>query len=223
MRERGSSSGRIRGLMVSGASAVVVLGTLMIASLGAVQPVAAAPPPRVKSSRKEISNSSVVAPSSVHSFLIPHVTGGTITGTVTDSSGTGLSGICVDATPSGGGSGAFSSTGSGGTYSVTGLPTGSYTVEFTGNCGTTGSYLNQWYNGASTSGAATPVSVTSGSTTSSINATMVAAGTITGTVTDSGGTGISGICVDVTNPNGGNSGFSATGSGGTYSVKGIAT
>ena len=142
---------------------------------------------------------------------------GTITGTVTDSSGTGLVGICVSAIPSSGGlSGPPATTVTGGTYSITGLASGTYTVDFyaTSCQFSTGNY-------ATTS--VSSVTVTAGGTTANVDATMIAGGTITGTVTDSSGTGLTGICVFASSSTGGSGGGSAvTGTGGTYTITGLA-
>jgi uncharacterized protein YodC (DUF2158 family) len=132
-----------------------------------------------------------------------------------------LSGICVDAIPAGAGAGGSASTAANGSYSIAGLPTGSYTVEFSTGCGNNGGYLSQWYNDETSQGAANAVSVTDGSTTSSINAAMVVAGIISGTVTAAaGGADLSGICVDASGPS---SGSAVTASNGTYSITGLAS
>ena len=98
--------------------------------------------------------------------------GGSISGTVT-ASGSGLSGICVDAFASDGQSG-FATTGSGGTYTMAGLGAGSYIVDFYSGCGGTGNYASQYYSGATSEASATPVTVTDGQTTANINATLTA-------------------------------------------------
>lgn len=120
-------------------------------------------------------------------------TGGTITGLVTNSSGSPLPNICVHAQDSRGHSADSLSTGKSGAYSVGGLPTGSYVVSFS-DCPAT-DYLGQFYSGASTPDTATPVSVTSGSNTPGINATLILGATVTGTVTDTAGTPLGSICV----------------------------
>ena len=146
---------------------------------------------------------------------------GAISGTV-QSDGTDLAGICVSAqaTGSSGGSG-FATTGSDGTYSITGLPADDYEVEFSTGCGNSGNYETQWYDNVSSESSATPVSVTAGSTTSGINDDLAVAGAISGTV-QSDGTDLAGICVSAqaTGSSGG-SGFATTGSDGTYSITGL--
>ncbi|MCL5445014.1 MAG: carboxypeptidase regulatory-like domain-containing protein, partial [Actinobacteria bacterium] len=152
-------------------------------------------------------------------------TGGSITGTVTNSSDAPVSGICVYVYSSNGYYVGNTKTGTGGTYSVIRLATGTYTVEFTGGCGSAGSYLNQWYKGASSQASATSVSVSAGSPTTEINVALAAGGSITGTVTNSSGTGLSGICVDVSSSSGyaGPAFTPTTGTSGAYSVTGLAT
>ncbi|MDA8279767.1 MAG: carboxypeptidase regulatory-like domain-containing protein, partial [Actinomycetota bacterium] len=149
-------------------------------------------------------------------------TGGTISGTVTDSSGTDLSGICVSATGSGGSAYGSAATLSDGTYTVTGLPFGSYTVEFSVGCGSSGNYAAQFYDNVTSALQAAAVSVTPTSSPTGIDATMQPGGTISGTVTDSSGTGLSGICVSASGSDGLANESTATISGGSYTVTGLA-
>ena len=122
--------------------------------------------------------------------------GAGLSGLVTDSSAHPLGGICVQANgPRGEGSDAY--TNPDGTYSIGSLPTGRYTVEFTGGCGSTGSYLPVYYDGKPTAGTADPVMLRSGRVTTGINAAMRAGGTIAGTVTDAAGRRLSGVCVGI--------------------------
>ncbi|HEY3970286.1 MAG TPA: carboxypeptidase-like regulatory domain-containing protein [Solirubrobacteraceae bacterium] len=76
-----------------------------------------------------------------------------------------------------------------GEYAAAGLPSGSYTVEFSSFFEET-AYLTQYYNGKSSAGEAQPVGVTAGTTVTGVNAELQSAnqgGQITGTVTKSGG------------------------------------
>jgi Carboxypeptidase regulatory-like domain len=152
--------------------------------------------------------------------------GGTITGKVTGS-GTGQGGICVYATPvtnvnleSG-----YATTASNGTYSITGLGTGDYSVYFTPGCGKSLNWLAQYYSGATSLSSAKAVSVTAGKTTSGVNATLHAGGTISGKVTNGGGTGLDDICVYATNTSGSAAAFGAgeSGPGGTYTMLALPT
>ncbi len=116
--------------------------------------------------------------------------GGQISGTVTDAStaepiegasvcasGVGEYGHCV-------------STGAGGEYTISSLPTGSFNVTFSPGyaCGpeecASQNYVRQYYDGKSSFGEADPVSVTAGSTHSGIDAEMERGGKISGHVTD---------------------------------------
>jgi hypothetical protein len=149
--------------------------------------------------------------------------GGTVTGTVKDNTGADLEGICVAVGLVTGGSGeGFASSGSDGTYSVTGLAPGSYNVMFSAGCGSTPNWITQWWENASSQGTATPISVTVGKTVSGIDASMQPGGTIAGTVKSSTGTALAGICVDVSPlPGTSGGGYAASASDGTYSVGGL--
>ena len=94
--------------------------------------------------------------------------GATITGTVTDAlSGANLGSICVFAYQNiDDDFGSTCITASDGTYSIRGLPAGTYSVEFF-NCGNSESYLTQWYHNETSAGLATPLSITAGSNDSS--------------------------------------------------------
>ena len=151
--------------------------------------------------------------------------GGTITGKVTAATGgAALSGICVAAAAAGSPVGSVATTASDGTYSIAGLPTGSYTVEFYGGCGTAGDYLAQYYNDQTSQGSADPVKVTAGGTTSGISDALAGAGTITGTVTAAaGGAATPGICVFAYASTGSLAGQATTASDGTYTISGLNT
>ncbi|HWF81790.1 MAG TPA: carboxypeptidase-like regulatory domain-containing protein [Streptosporangiaceae bacterium] len=124
--------------------------------------------------------------------------GAIIKGTVTNSHGAPVRGICVSA--SGARSGGGNTTNAHGTYSIIALQTGSYTLSFSGGCGNPGSYAPQYYRGQVNLGAANAVNATAGRTTSGIDATMQPGGTITGIVTDSSGRRLNRVCVLVENP-----------------------
>ena len=110
----------------------------------------------------------VVAATTTPSIDTAMVVGGMITGTVTAAvGGADLSDICVEASDGLGDYG-DASTASNGTYSVTGLPTGTYTVEFS-DCEDTGGYLDQWYDNKLSQTSAVPVTVTAGTATPSIS------------------------------------------------------
>jgi hypothetical protein len=128
------------------------------------------------------------------------VLGGKIAGTVTNNAATpaALANICVDVYPAAGGFAITSTyTDASGRYTVIGLPTGSYKVEFQVCTGT--GYLTQYYHNQPTLAAANSIAVTDGTTTGGIGAKMVPAGQITGTVTNNAATPkpLAGMCVDV--------------------------
>jgi IPT/TIG domain/Carboxypeptidase regulatory-like domain len=153
------------------------------------------------------------------------ITGGSISGTVTAAAnGADLNGICVQASQFNGAGLETATTSANGSYSISGLGSGQYSVQFSPNCGNGQNLLTQWYNDKTSAIAADPVPVTAGTTTPSINAAMQIPGTITGTVTAAnGGAQLSGICVSVSQVNGSGGGSATTGAGGTYSVSGLET
>jgi hypothetical protein len=145
--------------------------------------------------------------------------GGSITGTVTNSSGTGLSGIEVCPYDDQYDDYGCTTTGSAGTYTLSGLPTGEYKVEFYGS----GSYLYTWYSGQLSFGAATAVNVTAPSTTSGINATLQAsssAGSISGTVSY-GGQPVSDADIELIDSSGNYVSGTETSASGTYTLNGL--
>ena len=108
-----------------------------------------------------------------------------------------LSGIGVEAlVPGGPGEWftvAWTQTEGDGSYTLSGLATGDYCVQFYGG----ENWMNQWYSatdpGTRDPQKATPVSVTAGDTTAGIHATMVPAGRITGAVYGEGAGALGGI------------------------------
>jgi 5-hydroxyisourate hydrolase-like protein (transthyretin family) len=149
------------------------------------------------------------------------VRSGQITGTVTDSvTHAPVAGICADVLDSSGNNISLASTNGSGVYTITGLQTGSYRVEFFSQCGTM-NYVTQYYNGKASLANADPVAVTVAKTTSGINAAIVKGGEITGTVTDSStGAPISGICVDAFDSNGNDVAAGYTDGTGAYTIYG---
>jgi 5-hydroxyisourate hydrolase-like protein (transthyretin family) len=112
---------------------------------------------------------------------------GHITGTVTNASGDRLAGVMVTAYRPNGYGGWVSvriiTTGSDGTYDLSGLATAGYRVEFwDGRDG----YLDQFYNNKPTIDAADDVSVIAGQTTSGIDAVLAISDTTPPTTTSSG-------------------------------------
>jgi 5-hydroxyisourate hydrolase-like protein (transthyretin family) len=122
--------------------------------------------------------------------------GGKITGTATNGvTGTPAQGVEVEALDSSGDVVDAADTAADGTYTLTGLDTGSYKLEFFGT-----GFVTAFYNGASSSATATAISITRGATTGGINLLLLPAssgGRISGTVTGSNGLPISGASVTI--------------------------
>lgn len=126
--------------------------------------------------------------------------GATISGTVTDSRGHPLGGICVAATGQASTDfGNGTQTAANGSYTADQLEAGSYTIQFTGGCGNSGSYAPQGYNGTNVN-APQEVAVGAAQQVSGINAAMQPGATIEGGVTSSSGKALGGVCVFVTTP-----------------------
>jgi hypothetical protein len=167
-------------------------------------------------------DSSTPNPAGVNAAMVK---GGTISGKVTDGALRGLAGVCVDAYS---GVSTVASgdavTASNGTYTISGLGTGTYDVEFVGSCNSSGSYGTLWYVNSATRAGVTAVSVTAGGSTPNVGAKLTVAptGGISGTVTDAAATTLPGICVDI-DPAGSPNPVATTTTGGrgTFKVTGL--
>jgi Carboxypeptidase regulatory-like domain len=154
--------------------------------------------------------------------------GGALSGRVTDSAGSGLPNVLVQAfdpsTPEYGPYVAL--TDQDGTYTVPGLAAGSYQVCFQSapESGTSPTgYLDECYDDQpphTTSPTLVPVEL--GQTSTGINAALAVAGAVTGVVTDPQGTPVSDIEVRMYHSSQG-AGTGRTDGTGTYTVKGLAT
>ncbi len=148
--------------------------------------------------------------------------GGTISGTVT-AGGAPAAGVSVDLDGYGGSYLQFvytvqTTTAADGTYSFSGLPSGTYEVEFSPS----GNLAPQFYNGVSTDGLPTPVAVTAPNPTTGIDATLSAGAAIAGRVTDAGtDQPVAGVGVEVDDSSGNEWGFASTAADGTYKVPGL--
>jgi Carboxypeptidase regulatory-like domain len=155
--------------------------------------------------------------------------GASVSGTITDSHGRKLTGICVFAkatTGTGGFRVAFSTNG---TYRLAGLAPGRYLVDF--GCGISPRYADQWFPNAPDAASAQAISVPAGQTTG-ISAVLRPAGSITGVVRGPSGRPLPGVCVAAINTTdrassvtvviGGGSG-QTTNSRGIYRISGLAT
>ena len=145
---------------------------------------------------------------------------GAISGRVRSNGGVPLAGILVSAVQAGGGLEAGATTNADGEYTISGLPVGSYVVEFSRNEGG-GNYLAQYYGGKASRSEAQTVSVAAGGTTSGIDAEMQPGGQIAGTVSAaSGGGPIAGVRVCA---RGEQESCVSTGAGGEYTIVGLST
>jgi len=109
--------------------------------------------------------------------------GGTITGTVTNSNGDAIADVEVAAADESGDAVGFNDTDENGKYRITGLPTGTYKVQFYASSST--GYLSQWYDDKVNFNDADKIQVTAGTTISNVDAILKRASTISGKVTDS--------------------------------------
>ncbi len=153
---------------------------------------------------------------------------GVITGTiVATGTGTPLVGVYVSAYSSSGSPvGTSGTTNASGTYTISGLATGTYYVQTLNNLG----YVDEVYNDVPcpkyfcpvTTG--TGVSVTAGVTTMGISFALTVGGVISGTATDAGtGAPLSGILVEVYNTAGKDLAYAVTSASGVYSVTRLST
>ncbi len=143
----------------------------------------------------------------------------TISGTVTGPTGDPVQGECVNAitnTANGLDGVGNTTTAADGTYTLQGLPPGSFLVYFQ-DCNNVGPFVDQWWDHQPDSSTAVAVAVTAGSTTSGIDAQLTAAGQIRGHVTDGGGHPLQNICAQATTASA-FGGMSRTDSNGNYAI-----
>jgi hypothetical protein len=153
--------------------------------------------------------------------------GGRISGVVTGNSGRPLASVCVQLFNAKTGASVTSplfgpTTNSAGAYQVSGLPAGSYDVEFY-PCLSNSRYASQWYRGQAVQTAATPVKVRAGATTVGVNARLTIGGSISGRVAGADGKPLDNICVSAYNPYNGLFASGTTGKAGTYLMLGVST
>jgi hypothetical protein len=152
---------------------------------------------------------------------------GSIAGRVTDFSTTAaIEGIEVCASAESNTSFEFgcATTDSQGEYSISGLGSGEYTVEFTAPAESGLNYITQYYNGRSSYSEASAVSVTSGSIASGIDAALKEGGLIAGKVTDvSTKAAIAGVEVCASAASIESGGCARTKPNGEYTVAGLAS
>jgi Carboxypeptidase regulatory-like domain len=155
-------------------------------------------------------------------------TGATVSGTVTDAAGNPLAGATVYVDDYGNGFFPYyiytnnATTNSSGQWSVDGLPTGTYQVEF--DAPYPSDYAGQYYNDVSGENPPTPVALTAGSTTSGIDAALSLGGQISGTVMDgttTPATPVQGVEVVALDASGDQSANTTTDSNGNYTLSGL--
>ncbi len=148
--------------------------------------------------------------------------GGEIAGTVTDSvSNAPLAGIDVQINGGSANSEYIGKavTNTNGQYSFTGLPSGSYTVQFSDP---TNDHVSQYYKASATASGAQAVAVTTGQVVAGIDAALVPSGSISGKVTIAGSSaGAAGATVTVYDSTGTAVTTATTGTDGTYTVAGL--
>ncbi|MCI4658250.1 carboxypeptidase regulatory-like domain-containing protein [Cryobacterium zhongshanensis] len=152
-------------------------------------------------------------------------TGATISGTVTrNDSGTATPLANVNVTASSSAAGDWlgsTTTNADGHYSLVGLPSGSYKLNFNGASSDTAS---EWYNNASNFETATPISLSAQQTVANIDASLEKGSAITGTVTKNVGGTVSpaaGISVFASSSDGNLYGYAMTDDTGHYSVSAL--
>jgi Carboxypeptidase regulatory-like domain len=151
---------------------------------------------------------------------------GSITGTVTNRSGTPLAGICVEARAAGS-SGTefffgqtFTVTRKNGTYSLSRVPPGSYVIQYVDCRHRT--YGSRWYKQKASPQTGTPVTVTPGGTASGIDETLALGGSISGVVKTSSGMPVR-ACVEAFDATTESDGFVLADRTGHYTIKGLST
>jgi hypothetical protein len=147
--------------------------------------------------------------------------GGRITGRVTGPAGRPLSGTCVTAYPVHQESAIElllgSSITSHGKYTLSGLATGRYAVQFS-PCAR-GNYPVQWYGRAASLASARTVSVRAGHTTTGISMRLASGGTVRGKVVAKGsGAPVAGACVTLSDAGGDTSADAFASRAGTYRI-----
>lgn len=140
--------------------------------------------------------------------------GGVISGSVTDEAGNPLASVWVSAS---GDDYASQGTDSDGKFSLVGLKTGQYRVQFSPPFG--GDYISEFYNDKADFSSADLVAVTAGQETPGIDASLTLGGQITGRVTDEAGNPLSGVHVSASS--GASFASATTDLNGDYSIRAL--
>ncbi|MDQ1355380.1 MAG: hypothetical protein QG657_5690, partial [Acidobacteriota bacterium] len=145
------------------------------------------------------------------------LTGGSVTGTVTDISDNPIQNVNVNLYLT---SGSYKTavTNAEGKYEIVGIATGNYKVYF--NAASTG-YCSEWYIDKTTYDTADPVGVTAGQTTAEIDAQLILGGVISGRVADESGNGIQNVRARLYDSANKLVTIVATNSSGNYTLTGI--
>ena len=150
--------------------------------------------------------------------------GGAISGRVTNNSAAAVPGVNVQLRDTGGNfiNGINSATTQpDGTYTISGIPPGSYKLYFDGN--STG-YMSEWFDNAADQSTATTLVVSAGGSLTGRDAVLASGGTISGKVTSDGTNGIQNVNVQVRDSNGNmipNINGTITDVGGNYTLGGL--
>ena len=150
------------------------------------------------------------------------VTASSISGTVTNGSGTPLSSICVVAYDSNlNRLGQFTNTDANGHYRIKGLRAGSYRVHFT-DCGAAShDVFDEYFDDKSSLESATPILVSEGAETSGIDVEMTGFSSVSGTVTNNSNAPLGNICIHAYDSDGDDAGSFRTRANGNYTVGGL--
>lgn len=165
---------------------------------------------------------SLYGPPDTVTVTIP--TSPSLTGTVTNTAGSGIGDVTVRVFAADGTGVAKTTTAANGTYTVAGVTAGAYTVCFNpaGSTAGTYGYLPQCWKAVTPGGVPYTVTVPdSGATVTGIDATLTTAGSISGRVTGSGQP-LADVLVTVDDDSG-EVGFATTDASGTWTVKGLPT
>jgi hypothetical protein len=117
----------------------------------------------------------------------------------------------------------FATTNASGAYTIAGLATGSYTVEFAPETESGLNYVTQYWDDASSFAGATPVTVTQPASTTGIDAQLQAGGAISGTVTDAATHKPLSAVVVAWTPSHALAGVVFTNASGQYTITGLAS